>query len=189
MYNLPAEIMYCFPTEEEAAVFRTLRPDADVRIIGVGMAEATAVAATFIAAFGPKRLVLCGIAGACDDSVSLGQVVEVAEDVVAGLPDAYTECYKSRTTAHLPQVKSLTVSHSGDSLRYLTSKPSSPYIEQMEGAGVAAACKALDVEFYHIRAISNRVGDDRSKWCIKEAVVSLGAVVAQLFKEEKTINR
>lgn len=176
------DTIYCFPTEEEAAVFRALRPDADVRIIGVGMAEAAAVAATFIAAFGPKRLVLCGIAGACDDGVCLGQVVEVVEDAVAGLPDVYAERYDVKTTGLLPQAKSLTVSHSGDSLKYLPNICSLPYVEQMEGAGVAAACRALDVEFYHIRAISNRVGDDRQKWKIGEAVASLGAVVAQLFK-------
>lgn len=175
--------IYCFPTKEESAVFRALRPDADVREVGVGMASAGALAAIWIAAFGPKRIVLCGIAGACDESLQVGQVVEVVSDSVAGLPEAYAEEYVANTTGKLPQVNTLTVSHTGDSLPYIAADASLPYIEQMEGAGVAIACKELDVEFYHVRAISNRVGDDRSEWRINEAVTALGAVVAQLFKE------
>lgn len=175
--------IFCFPTEEEATVFRALRPDADVRYIGVGMASAGAMAAIWISAFGPKRIVLCGIAGACDDRLEVGQVVEVVSDSVAGLPAAYARQYGAKTTGKLPQVCSFTVSHTGDSLPYIAADASLPYIEQMEGAGVAVACEELDVEFYHIRAISNRVGDDRSGWRIREAVTALGAVVAQLFKE------
>lgn len=174
---------FYFPTEQESSVFRTLRPDADVRIVGVGMASAAAVAATYIAAFGPKRVVLCGIAGACDELLQVGQVVEVATDAVAGLPEAYVERYEAATTGRLPRVNSLTVSHTADALRYLPENQDLPYVEQMEGAGVAAACGELGVaEFYHIRAISNRVGDDRGQWRVEEAITSLGAVVAQLFK-------
>ncbi len=175
--------IFCFPTEGEAEVFRALRPDADVRIVGVGMAEAGAMTAIWIAAFGPKRIVLCGVAGACDDRLEVGQVVEVVSDFVAGLPEAYARQYLAKTTGQLPQVGSLTVSRTGESLPYIPKDASLPYVEQMEGAGAAVACKELDVEFYHIRAISNRVGDDRSKWRMKDAVTTLGAVVAQLFKE------
>ena len=173
--------IFCFPTKAEAEIFSALRPDADVREIGVGMASAGALAAIWIAALGPKRIVLCGIAGACDERLQVGRVVEVVSDAVAGLPEAYAKEYTAKTTGKLPQVNTLTVSHTGDALPYIPQEASLPYVEQMEGAGVAAACEELNVEFYHIRVISNRVGDDRSKWCIKEAVTALGTVVAQLF--------
>lgn len=175
---------FYFPTEAEASVFRTLCPDAYVRVIGVGMAEATSMAFAYISALNPKRVVLCGIAGACDDSLQVGQVVAVVNDAVAGLPEAYARGYGAKSVEGLTAVNSLTVNHTGDSLPYLTENQDIPCIEQMEGAGVAAACESLGIdEFYHIRAISNRVGDDRSEWHIDDAVTSLGAVVAQLFKE------
>ena len=177
------DTIYCFPTEGEAAAFRALRPDANVKIIGVGMAEATAVAATCIATFSPRRLVLCGIAGACDQRLQAGQVVEVVTDAVAGLPEAYAEEYGAKATGRFSQACSLTVSHSGDALKYLSAESALPCVEQMEGAGVAAACRIFDVEFYHLRAISNRVGEDKSKWCIAEAVSSLGSAAAHLFEE------
>ncbi|MBP3289681.1 MAG: hypothetical protein J6L75_01775 [Alistipes sp.] len=176
---------FYFPTEAEAAVFKTLRPDADVRIVGVGMATSGTMATAYVAAFAPKRIVLCGIAGACDDSLEIGQVVEVVRDSEAGLPEAYAEFYEMKPATGLTQVESFTVSHSGDSLRFLTEKRDLPCIEQMEGAAVAAASQVLDpTEFYHLRAISNRVGDDRSKWQVGEAIAALGAVAAQLFKDE-----
>lgn len=175
---------FYFPTEAEASVFRTLRPDAYVRVIGVGMAEATSMAFAYIAAINPKRVVLCGIAGACDARLQTGQVVAVVNDAVAGLPEAYARSYGAKAVDGLAAVSSLTVNHTGDSLPYLVENHGMPCVEQMEGAGVAAACESLGVEeFYHIRAISNRVGDERSEWRIDDAVTSLGAVVAQLFKE------
>ena len=55
------------------------------------------------------------------------------------------------------------------------------FVEQMEGAAVAAACRAMGVEeYYHLRAISNYVDDDRSAWRIKEAVEALGERIAEL---------
>lgn len=179
-----SKTLYYFPTEVEASVFKMLRPDADVRIIGVGIAASAAMATAYIAACEPQRVVLCGIAGACDRSLEVGQVVEVVRDAEAGLPEVYAVRYKMQRVTELQAVESLTVSHSGDSLRYLSSGDM-PCIEQMEGAAVAAACKAMGVrEFYHLRAISNRVGDNRSEWRVEEAISALGAAAAELFRKE-----
>lgn len=176
--------LFYFPTEAEASVFKTLRPDADVRIIGVGMVASGTFATALIAGLAPTRIVLCGIAGACDNRLEVGQVVEVVRDAEAGLPEAYAKTYEMTPVTGLKCVESLTVSHSGDSLRFLTQESDLPCIEQMEGAAVAAACQTIDpVEFYHLRAISNRVGDRRSEWRVEEAVTALGAVVAQIFKD------
>lgn len=175
---------FCFPTEAEASLFRELCPDAEIVIVGVGVASAAAFLAAHIARANPSRVVLCGIAGACDEVLQAGDVVEVVADSVAGLPECFAERYEPKVTGLLPRVNSLTVNHTGDALRYLPENQDLPCIEQMEGAGVAAACYAMGIaDFYHIRAISNRVTDERSEWRTEEAITALGRAVAQLFKE------
>ena len=172
--------LYLFPTLEESALLCDLRPElrAQVEIIGVGMAEAGANAAKAIARREPQRVVLGGIAGACDHRVEVGTVVQVESDRVAGLPEKYSTEYSSSTIEGLCLVESLTVNRTGESLAMAASDL--PRIEQMEGAAVAAACKAFGVEeYYHLRAISNYVDDARSAWRIKDAVEALGELLAK----------
>ena len=155
--------LFLFPTEAEAAPFRALRPDAAVAIIGVGIAEAAAGTAAQMVVTDPTRVVLCGIAGACDDRLSVGQVVEVVSDRVEGLPDAYTFEYENDPVTGLEQVRTLTVNRSGDAMRNQTN---------------------FDYEdFCHIRAVSNRVGEPFEQWRVGEAVAALAAVASQLFTE------
>jgi nucleoside phosphorylase len=177
--------LFLFPTEAEAAPFRTLRPDAAVAIIGVGMAEAAAGTAVQMVMNDPTRVVLCGIAGACDNRLSMGQVVEVVRDRVEGLPDAYAFEYECDPVTGLEQARTLTVSRSGDAMRNVTVvEGDMPVVEQMEGAAVAAVLTNLDYEnFIHIRAISNRVGEPFEQWRVGEAVAALAAVASQLFTE------
>jgi 16S rRNA (uracil1498-N3)-methyltransferase len=52
-----------------------------------------------------------------------------------------------------------------------------------ETAAVAAVAEAFGVEYCHLRAISNRVGEPFEQWHLGEAVAALGAVAAQLFVE------
>lgn len=172
--------LYLFPTLEESTTFYDLRPDKREQVvgIGVGMAEAGANAAQAIAGRKPQRVVLCGIAGACDRRIEVGAVVQVESDRVAGLPEKYSVEYSSSTIEGLCLVESLTVNRTGDSLAMVAGNL--PRIEQMEGAAVAAACKAFGVrEFYHLRAISNYVDDPRSAWRIKEAIEALGELLAK----------
>lgn len=182
---MATKTLFLFPTEAESASFRALRPDAEVAIIGVGMAEAAAGTAAAIVEHKPERVVLCGIAGACDERVDVGQVVEVLRDRVEGLPDAYVEEYECDRLTGLDSVHTLTVSRSGDAMRNEALVADDvPVVEQMEGASVAAVVIALGVEDYcHIRAISNRVGEPFEQWYVGEAVAALGAVAAQLFVE------
>lgn len=182
---MATKTLFLFPTEAESASFRALRPDAEVAIIGVGMAEAAAGTAAAIVEHKPERVVLCGIAGACDERVDVGQVVEVLRDRVEGLPDAYVEEYECDRLTGLDSVHTLTVSRSGDAMRNEALVADDvPVVEQMEGASVAAVVIALGVEDYcHIRAISNRVGEPFEQWYVGEAVAALAAVVAQLFTD------
>ena len=173
--------LYLFPTREEAAELLTRRADLkpQVGFVGVGMAEAGANAAALITRYRPQRVVLCGIAGACDSRVEVGAVVQVESDRVAGLPEKYSIEYSSSFLEGLCRVQSLTVNRTGESLPIVAGNL--PCIEQMEGAAVAAACRAMGVEeYYHLRAISNYVDDDRSAWRIKEAVEALGERIAEL---------
>ena len=149
-----------------------------VVVIGVGMAEAGARAAQAIARREPQRVVLCGIAGACDRRVEVGAVVQVESDRVAGLPEKYSIEYSSSLVEGLCRVQSLTVNRTGESLSVVAGNL--PCVEQMEGAAVVAVCEALGVkEYYHLRAISNYVDDPRSAWRIKEAVSALGEWLAE----------
>ena len=58
-------------------------------------------------------------------------------------------------------------------------------IEQMEGAAVAAVCEAFSVEYLHLRAISNRVSDERKAWRTAEAIEALARAVTEQYDKEK----
>ncbi|MBR5483498.1 MAG: hypothetical protein IKV18_02230 [Alistipes sp.] len=175
-----ATTLYLFPTEFEAAPFRALRPDAQVRIIGVGMSQAAAATARLLADECPQRVVLCGIAGVCNESMKRGSVVEVVEDSEYGLPALYAERYEPQRLTSLPAVKAFTVSRSGASVA-----EAEPAVEQMEGAAVGAMCRAWGVEYSHLRGISNLVGEPKQMWRIAEAVESLTNVLCELYDSEK----
>ena len=176
--------LYLFPTEGEAARFRQLRPDACVEVVGVGMAEAGAMAAEYVARYAPKRVILAGIAGACDEQLQVGECVVVVSDCVAGLPNACRIDYKGEAWGELPRATSFTVNRTGESLSLnQVTQDTLPAIEQMEGAAVAALCRSVGVEYLHLRAISNRVSDKRSEWRVPQAIDALTAVLLDMCRE------
>ena len=177
-----ATTLYLFPTEFEAAPFRALRPDAEVRIIGVGMSQAAAATARLLADECPKSVVLCGIAGACDEGLEVGSVVEVVEDSEYGLPARYAERYEPQRLTSLPAVRAFTVSRSGASMDETVVGPA---VEQMEGAAVGAVCQAWGVEYSHLRGVSNRVGEPKDMWRIGESVENLTSVLCELHDSKK----
>lgn len=176
-----AAVLYLFPTEFEAAPFRALRPHAEVRIVGVGMSQAAATLSRIIAEEQPERVVLCGIAGACDERLDVGTAVEVVADYEPGLPARYAEQYEPMRCTSLPKVKAATVSRCGESLECGARESEVPAIEQMEGAAIGAVCRAWGVEYSHLRTISNRVGDARPLWRADEAVEHLAEVLSELY--------
>ena len=145
------------------------------------MAAAAAATARAIVEHQPQRVVLCGIAGAFDESIAVGEVVEVVSDRVAGLPASFDKIYSHPARTALRAVHSLTVSRTGDGVGVVTD--SMPTIEQMEGAAVAAVAEAFGVEYCHLRAISNRVSDERAAWRIGEAISALCSTLDNLFEE------
>lgn len=172
--------LFLFATEGEAARFRQLRPDALIEVVGVGMAEAAAGAAEYVARYAPQRVVLAGIAGACGKELRVGECVVVVSDCVAALPETYRVEYSGREWGNLPRVASYTVNRTGEnlSLSYFAGRDL-PAIEQMEGAAVAAVCRRTGVEYLHLRAISNRVTDKRTDWRIGEAINSLTTALVE----------
>ena len=178
--------LYLFPTSKEAEGLLSRRADlkSQVGFVGVGMAEAAASAARLIVEHRPRRVVLCGIAGACDERLRVGEVVEVVSDSVAELPARFALKYHSEPITRLPKVSSFTVSRTGASLP-LCGDDALPSIEQMEGAAVAAVCEAFSVEYLHLRAISNRVSDERKAWRTAEAIEALVRAVAEQYDKEK----
>ncbi len=174
--------LFLFPTEAEAAGLRRRCGGAAVAIVGVGMAEAAAGTVRALSGRSPRRAVLCGIAGVCAGDLRAGDVVEVVEDSVAALPAAYRRSYSSPRRTVLKAARAVTVNAVGEALPSLPLQTGEelPVVEQMEGASVAAVCAALGVEYMHIRAISNRVGDDRGAWRVADAVEALGTVAAEL---------
>ncbi len=159
-------IVYLFPTIEEAKGFILERPKASVFITGVGMAALSATMCRAVKSKRPHLIVLAGVAGSYSEELLKGEVVEVVDQCVAGLPERYREHYAMEPLTDLRAVKANTVNQCGAAAE-------GAQIEEMEGAAFFALCEALDVEGVEIRAISNRVGEPREEWAFKEAVEHL----------------
>lgn len=170
--------IFLFPTELEATPFRRLCPMAKVYISGVGMA-ATAAA---IASISQRNelgddvcVVLCGIAGSYVADVAVGDVVEVASECCAELPDRFRIVYRP---------KSLLTTLRGVSSNCVDGKCaclSDAQIENMEGATLFAMSEIMGFRAAEIRAISNRVGDPFEKWQIAMATERLAEELLRLY--------
>lgn len=172
-------IAYIFPTVEEAKGFILENPKALTFICGVGMAAAAATAVKAAKAKKPHLMILCGVAGAYDPTLMKGEVVEVVEERVGGLPERFRESYRLEPLTELRPVVSNTVNRCGE-------EPAGAQIEQMEGASFFAVCEALGIEAAEIRAISNHVGEPREEWAFDEAVKNLTEILSQLnFEDEE----
>ncbi len=164
-----------FPTEMEAAPFRQQRPDAEVVICGVGMAQTAACVARLLSE-GERSLWLAGIAGAYSAELAKGSVVAVAEERVAGLPAQFARSYRATSLPEgLPMAISNTVATCG-------AVAAGADIENMEGAAVFALCEEFGAECVEIRAISNYVGEPRSEWDIPTALENLTQELLKVVK-------
>lgn len=171
--------LFLFPTGEEAAPFRAACPDAEIRITGVGMAAAAAAVAR-IAAEEPRgsaRIVLCGIAGACDGTLRRGEVVQVTTERIAELPERYGAVY--RASWHFDGLREA----AGCSVnRSAASRGCCPAgVENMEGAAVMAACAAAGIPCGEIRAVSNCVGEPFERWQIARALENLTETLTKIY--------
>lgn len=166
-----------FPTEMEAAGVRKLRPELDIRICGIGAVE-TATEVARILRTERQPLLLCGIAGAYDNTLQKGDVVAVTEERFAYLSSGYNRTYSATMVVDgLPKVRSNTVSH-------CAMAADGAQIENMEGAALFALAQAEGVRCGEIRAISNYVGEGRSEWNIELALERLANTILNLDLEK-----
>ncbi|MFR9504270.1 MAG: hypothetical protein SNH73_07490 [Rikenellaceae bacterium] len=164
-------MIFLFATELEAKAFRIAAPHATIEICGVGAAQCAASTAHLISRLRAqgerKTLILAGIAGSYSlDNVALGEVVEVVSEQIAALPKRFSVTYHAQSKTTLRAVSSNSVNSQGES-------PTDADIENMEGAVFMAICQREEVEFIHIRAISNLVGASFAQWSIEEACRAL----------------
>lgn len=166
-----------FPTELEAAPFRAMCPEVEVVVCGVGMAQTAACVARLFAE-GHRSFLLAGIAGAYGDTLVKGEVVAVAEERVAGLPQQFDRAHKASTLPEgLRIVRSNTVSACG-------AEACGAEVENMEGAALFALCEEFGAECCEVRAISNRVGEPREEWCVPTAIENLAHAVRQIISKQ-----
>jgi nucleoside phosphorylase len=57
-------------------------------------------------------------------------------------------------------------------------------VENMEGASLFALCSTMGVRCVEIRAVSNRVGEEFSSWCVDEALENLALTLKHLFVDK-----
>ena len=163
-----------FAKEGEAAQIRALRADLDIAICGVGAVETALSVAKIIEERKPEVVVLCGIAGAYDKTLKVGDVVSVVTENTASLPAIYRKSYSATLELPLPEVTSNTVMAVG-------AESAGAQVENMEGAALFALCNHYGVKCAQIRAISNYTDDCRSAWDIPTALEALTAAINRLF--------
>ena len=163
-----------FATEAEAAPVRALRPDLEIAICGVGVVETAVSVAKIIESKHPEAIVLCGIAGAYDKTLKVGDVVSVTVEQTATLPAIYRKSYSATLKLPLSEVVSNTVMAVG-------AEAAGAQVENMEGAAVFALCEHYGVPCAQIRAISNYTDDSRSAWDIPAALNALAATINRLI--------
>ncbi len=153
-----------------------------------------------------------GISGTYDETIKIGDVVEVIEEEFADLgiyrydrfstlfeaglkePDQppfkngnlineYTYSYKK--VNYFRKAKGVTVNHpSPDYGKALElHQKYNADIETMENAALFYVCLMIGQHFISLRSISNMVGDERTKWDIPMAVSSITEAFFNLLKE------
>ncbi len=168
-------MIFLFPTEFEAKLFRELHPHARVVICGVGMAETSATLSRIIIGGDVDEVILVGIAGAYDIGKNpVNQVVEVVSETIEELPLQFSKIYTIAPRWGLPKVSSNTVNRS----HFRGAKSD---IENMEGAVAAAICSNFGVKFSEIRSISNLVGDPFEKWSVESAIKALTLQISIIY--------
>ncbi|MBQ9137104.1 MAG: hypothetical protein IJX65_00520 [Alistipes sp.] len=167
--------LFIFATEAEAALLRAQRPDLQIAICGVGLVESACAMAEILERERPEQVVLCGIAGAYDKALQVGDVVAVVEERTATLPAAYRKSYYATIGLPLKGVVSNSVMSVG-------AQPLGAQVENMEGAAIFALCAAQGVLCGQIRAISNYTTDKREQWDIPAALKALTETIDRLYR-------
>jgi futalosine hydrolase len=176
---------------EAVAIQAGISGDADVHVIGVGLAAAAAGTASLLARGEYGLVISAGIAGGFPGRVDIGEVVvgtcAIAPELGAASPGGFIPiddlgfgtatlpaaplAYGARK-GHILTVQTVTGTTEG-TVKLMRRYPEA-IAEAMEGFGAATAAVRAGVPFAELRAISNLVGPrDTSTWRIKEALAAL----------------
>lgn len=193
------KIVVVFPSALEAQHFEPRNPNVDVLVSGIGGFSTMYSLTNYCACNKPDFVIHSGICGSFDETLQLGEVVNVMIDNFAdfgvfengkwksGFEMGLLSSHKVPFTdgqlvapnndlSEFPKVigvTSQTITSSDDRKSFLINT-FQPSIETMEGAYVHYVCIKENIPFVHLRAISNYVGErDKSKWQIKLAINNL----------------
>jgi futalosine hydrolase len=173
-------------------------------VTGVGMVATAYALGRELATNKYDLAINLGIAGSFDHSITLGDVVEVTTDTIAGLgaedddtflPISQMGFGESVFTAtkslanisnkfNLKQVTAITVNtvHGNEVSIQKIQKRLNPQTESMEGAAFFYACKEAGVPCLQIRAVSNYVEKrNRDNWQIGLAIKNLNTFAVELL--------
>lgn len=194
------QILLVAATTFEIQPFTNINKDIEVLVTGVGVPSAMYHLQRCLHQAKYDFVIQAGIAGAFDDSLYLGEVVQVSQDTFGdigmeekesfatifekGFADAnefpYTNGWLNNNSpfhnTSIQKVKAVTVNKVSDSLlqKQQLIKTFAPQVETMEGAALHYVCLQENVPFLQLRSISNYVGErDKSKWKMKDAIVNL----------------
>ena len=190
------EILLVAATEQE--INSSLFADKSILITGVGMVDTTFNLTKHLSKNKYDLVVNIGIAGSFNNSLIIGDVVEVVEDNFSeiGFEDGesfseFTDfevanTFKVEGRTSLKQVKAITVNtvHGNEnSIRDIVNRLN-PDIESMEGAAIFAVCKEFNIPCVQIRAISNKVEKrNKENWDTPLAIQNLNTTLSRIITE------
>ncbi len=171
-------------------------------VTGVGCTATAFHLGQYVAHNKPNWAINAGIAGAFDDTLKLGEVVQIMDERFGDLGveeadgrflDMAELGFSSSVVLTNPQpllpdlrpCRGLTVNKvhgTADSIQKIQEKYPAVQVESMEGAAFFYACLAAGIPFSEIRSISNRVEPrNREAWDLPLSIKTLNEVLIEIF--------
>ena len=193
------KILVVFPSALEAKSFEPIGDDVEVLVSGIGGFSTMYSLTKYCCENQPDFVIHAGICGSFDETLQLGEVVNVMIDNFAdfgvfengkwktGFEMGLLSSHKIPFTegqlvapnndiadfSKVVGVTSQTITSSNEH-KTLLLKMFQPSIESMEGAYIHYVCIKESIPFIHLRAISNYVCErDKSKWQTRLAIENL----------------
>jgi futalosine hydrolase len=191
--------------KEEGLFSCSTQPDVSVLLTGVGMVNT----AYYMGKYSESEFdftINAGVCGALNNSLQLGEVVNVTSDTISELgaeddetfikyPDLKlggTHIYenspviKNELLNSIKNVKGITVNtvHGNERSISRLKELYDAEVESMEGAAFLRGCQEVRSPFIQLRAVSNYVEKrDKSKWQMPLAIKNLNNVLIKLIEE------
>jgi nucleoside phosphorylase len=168
-----------------------------VSFTGVGPVVAAFHIQRLIGTDKPERIIQAGICGAYDGStLEIGQIVQVIRQRPADLgavrqgrfhhifPENRAIVNPYPLPGDYPQVAGFTVGTAGTPLAgelQAVFADDRAAVESMEGYSLFYVCERYGIPFAELRAVSNRVWDERSRWDIPLATARLAEALTEIL--------